>query len=374
MRLERWSTAIVFGTNGAVYGSVFPRLPEVVDRYDLTPSTLGTVLFVPVVLSFIGSALGGRLVVRFGARRTTQVTVALLGASLGAMTVSTSLAVLLLAFAALGLADGSMDVAMNMHAVDLENRMGRSIMQGLHAAWSGGALLAAVAAGLVAGRVSLFVHLAIAGAIVAAVGIVLSTAWERIRTPVPTGSGGTWMHLGVLAGVAVAVSIVESVPIDWSSIFAEGLFDVSASAAASATTIALAGMFVGRLTGDRVTDRIGPARTLLLFLAIALVGAGTAATARTYAMAVFGLGLAGLGSSVAFPSLVSIAGRVADDGIAAVTASSRLGFMFAPIITGAIAESFGFRWIMVLPAGMALAVAAWAARSRQVSGSARPSA
>lgn len=374
MNRERWATAVVFGTNGAVYGSVFPRLPEVVDRYGLTPATLGTVLVVPVVLSLLGSAIGGRLVVRFGAVRTTQVMVAVLGLSVGLMTASTALGLLLLAFAALGLADGSMDVAMNMHAVDLENRMGRSIMQGLHAAWSGGALAASVAAGVVAGEVSLVAHLSVAGAVVAIVGIGLASTWERIRTPVSTGGGTTWTHLGILGVVAVGVSIVESVPIDWSSLFTEELFGVSPSAAATATTAALAGMFLGRLAGDAVTDRIGAARTLLAFLGVALLGAAIAATAGSYGVSILGLGLAGLGSSVAFPSLVSIAGRVADDGIAAVTAASRLGFMTAPVITGSVADAFGFRWIMALPAGLALVVAGWAARSRQISGSVRPSA
>lgn len=373
MRREWWATALFFGCNGAVFGSIFSRLPEVVERYSLTPGMLGLVLVVPVFTSLIGSAVGGRVVVRFGARRSARISLVILALSLGLMTVSPLLAGLVAALAVLGAADGVMDVAMNMHAVDLEIRIGRAVMQGLHAAWTAGALLAAVAAGLVAGSVPLVAHIAVAAAILGGVGVVLPTLWEPVRTAIPRQQGGSARALGWIAVVAIAVSLAESVPLDWASIVLSEVFDATSAQAATATAAALAGMLSGRVVGDRIINRVGARRTLVSFAGLATAGALLVSIAPNRAAAYAALALAGMGASVMFPGMVSIAGRISDDGVAAVTASARLGFMIGPIVTGLVAERFGFRPIMLLPALAAIAVASWAGSSSQVSGPVRPS-
>lgn len=373
MRREWWATALFFGCNGAVYGSIFSRLPEVVERYSLTPGMLGVVLVVPVFTSLVGSAIGGRVVVRFGARRASRLSVVVLGASLGLMTVSPLLAGLVAALAVLGAADGVMDVAMNMHAVDLENRIGRAVMQGLHAAWTAGALLAAVTAGLVAGFMPLVAHIALAATILGMVGVVLPSWWEPVRTVIPRQQGGSTRALGWIAVVAIAVSLAESVPLDWASVVLSEVFDANSTRAATATAAALAGMLAGRVVGDRIIDRIGARRTLVTFSGLTTVGALLVGIAPTAFAANAALALAGMGASVMFPGMISIAGRISDDGVAAVTASARVGFMIGPVVTGLVAERFGFRPIMLLPALAAIAVASWSGSSSQVSGPVRPS-
>lgn len=373
MRREWWATALFFGTNGAVYGSIFPRLPEVVERYQLTPGLLGVVLVVPVLTSLVGSAVGGRTVVRFGARRTSRVALVVLAVSLGLFVVSPHISGLVAALAVLGLADGVMDVGMNMHALDLEIRAGRAVLQGLHATWTAGALTAALASGIVAGTVPLVTHIAVAASILGLVGVVLPTWWEPLRTAIPRSQDGTRRALGWMALVAVAVSLAESVPIDWASVFISEVFGTAPATAAAATATALGGMLVGRVIGDRVIGRIGPRRTLVSFSILVGVGATLVAVSPNTPLAFLSLALAGMGSSVMFPGIVSIAGRISDDGIAAVTASSRLGFMIGPVVTGLVAERFGFRPIMVLPALAAIAIGLWAGTSVRVSSPARPS-
>ena len=373
MRREWWATALFFASNGAVYGSIFPRLPEVVDRYDLSPGLLGVVLVVPVLTSLVGSAAGGRTVVRFGARRTSRVALVVLATSLGLFVVSPYLGGLLLALAVLGFADGVMDVGMNMHAVDFEIRTKRPILQGLHAAWTAGALTAALASGIVAGVVPLVAHIAVAAAVLGAVGVVLPSWWEPVRTAIPRHHEGSRRALGGLVVVAVAVSLSESVPIDWASIFLSEVFGATPGTAAAATATALAGMLAGRVVGDRVIGRVGPRRTLIGFSVLAGTGAVLVTASPTVTTGLTALFVAGIGSSVMFPGIISIAGRVSDDGIAAVTASSRLGFMIGPIVTGFVAERFGFRPIMLLPALAALGVGVWAGTSARLNVPSRPS-
>ncbi|MEX2422480.1 MAG: MFS transporter [Acidimicrobiia bacterium] len=373
MRREWWATALFFASNGAAYGSIFPRLPEVVERYSLSPGLLGVVLVVPVLTSLVGSAVGGRTVVRFGARRTSRVALVVLATALGLFVVSPYLAGLLLALSVLGFADGVMDVGMNMHAVDLEIRTRRPVLQGLHAAWTAGALTAALASGVVAGVVPLVMHIGVAAATLGAVGFVLPSWWEPVRTAIPRHHDGSRRALGGLVVVAVGVSLAESVPIDWASVFINEVFGASPGTAAAATATALAGMLAGRVVGDRVMGRLGPRRTLIAFSALAGTGAVLVTASPTTTTALAALFIAGIGSSVMFPAIISIAGRISDDGIAAVTASSRLGFMIGPLVTGVVAERFGFRPIMLLPALAALGIGMWAGTSVRLSAPDRPS-
>lgn len=373
MRREWWATALFFATNGAVYGSIFPRLPEVVERYDLTPGMLGVILVVPVLASLGGSAVGGRTVVRFGARRTSRIALVILAGALGLMVVSPLIVGLVVALAVLGTADGVMDVGMNMHALDLEIRSRRSILQGLHAAWTAGALVAALASGIVAGEVPLVIHIAVAATILGAVGVLLPSWWEPVRIAIPKSHESSRRALGGLALVAIGVSIAESIPLDWASVFTNQVFGSTPATAAAATATALAGMLVGRILGDRAIGRLGARRTLVTFAIVAAIGAALVTLAPNTATAFVALALAGLGASVMFPGIISIAGRISDDGIAAVTAASRIGFMIGPVVTGLVAERFGFRPTMLLPAVAAAGIAIWAGSSIRLSDPVRPS-
>jgi MFS family permease len=372
LRREWWATALFFATNGAVYGSIFPRLPEVVERYALTPGTLGLVLFVPVLTSLVGSAVGGRTVVRFGARQASRVALVFLALSLASFVATPYLLGLILALAVLGFADGVMDVGMNMHALDYEIRAGRAVLQGLHAAWTAGALVAALASGIVAGAVPLVLHVVSSAIILGGVGVLLPTWWEPVRAFVPRRQEGSRRALGGMALVAVGVAVAESVPIDWASVFTSEVFESPPRIAAAATATALTGMLAGRVVGDRVIGTLGARRTLVTFSGLVVVGGVMLSFAPNSGVAFLALAIAGLGSSVMFPGIVSIAGKISDDGVATVTASSRIGFMVGPLVTGAVAERFGFRPTMLLPAAAALLIGAWASMSVRVSDPGRP--
>jgi fucose permease len=173
--------------------------------------------------------------------------------------------------------------------------------------------------------------------------------------------------------VAVAVSLAEAVPIDWASVFVREVFGSPPAIAAAATATALGGMLAGRVVGDRAIGAMGARRTLVAFSGLVGVGTVVLMAAPSTVVAFGALAVAGVGSSVMFPGIISIAGRISDSGIAAVTASSRVGFMLGPLVTGAVAERFGFRPIMLLPAGAALVVGAWSATSTRVSRRAQPS-
>ncbi len=171
--------------------------------------------------------------------------------------------------------------------------------------------------------------------------------------------------LVVLGAATVGGAIVEGAPADWSAIRLERL-GTGPGVAALGFAALMVGMLAGRLVGDRLTDRFGGASVLRG--GMALVAAGLLCGALVDQPAAFALGLVvtGLGASGFFPLAFSAAGNTPGvapgAGAATVSLAARLGFLVEPLVMGALAELVGLRWAFVVVAGVALVLAAGAAR------------
>jgi MFS family permease len=140
------SVAVAFTCAGLALSSFLSRVPQIRDLLDLTPGRLGRVLLMIAIGSMIALPLSGAVVRRFGTRRTVESTAILVVAGIGiagvgseinARTVGTGLFLT-------GFGMGLWDVAMNVEAADIEQRLGRSIMSRYHAAFSLGTVLGAL--------------------------------------------------------------------------------------------------------------------------------------------------------------------------------------------------------------------------------------
>ncbi len=87
---------------------------------------------------------------RFGARSALRGLLALWTLSLALPSLAPGLWTLCAALLVYGATAGMSDVAMNALGVEVENRLGRSIMSGLHGMWSVGALIGSAAGTLAA--------------------------------------------------------------------------------------------------------------------------------------------------------------------------------------------------------------------------------
>ena len=391
-RARAWAVAVVFVANGLGGPSFLPRLPERQADLGLSDAGLGVVLVGMAAGALVASPAAGRAVGRFGSRRVVVASSLTLAASLWTAGAAPTPALLFLALALVGAADGAMDIAMNANGAAYERRAGASVMHRLHGAWSLGALAAAgLAAAAAALGVPLTWHLAGVGALVAA-----TVGWSRARlvsgdalttTQLPpaeaaagtaTGLKGEHVatseqpdaHSGrralvLLAAATVGGALVEGAPADWSALRLERM-GTGAGTAALGLAAFMAGMLAGRLVGDGLTDRFGGRRVLRG--GMALVAAGMLAGALVDHPAVFALGLvlAGAGSSGFFPLAFSAgantAGVAPGAGAATVSLAARLGFLVEPLIVGALAEAVGLRWAFALVAVVALVLAAAATR------------
>jgi MFS family permease len=387
-RARAWAVAVVFVANGLGGPSFLPRLPERQADLGLSDAGLGVVLTGMAAGALVASPAAGRAVGRFGSRRVVVASSITLAASLWTTGAAPTPAVLFLALALVGAADGAMDIAMNANGAAYERRAGASVMHRLHGAWSLGALAAAgLAAGAAALGVPLSWHLAGVGAVVAvAVGAsrtrmatgdalaaraaspadVVIDAATGPATPerrVPRRWGGR--ALVVLAAATVGGALVEGAPADWSALRLERM-GTGAGTAALGLAAFMAGMLAGRLVGDRLTDRFGGPRVLRTGMALVAVGLLAGALVEHPAVFAIGLVLAGAGSSGFFPLAFSAgantAGVAPGAGAATVSLAARLGFLAEPLIVGALADAVGLRWAFALVGVVAVLLAAGASR------------
>ncbi len=181
---QRLAVTAVFAGNGALFASLYSRLPVVQERLRLDEGALGLALLAAPAGLILAVMVSGPLVARRGSRDVAAVGAAGYAALLFLPAIVPNIAWLALALFALGAASGALDVAMNTQGLAVEARAPRRIFASLHAGFSFGALAGAASAGLVAqAGVPLTAHLLATGTLVAA---LLALAIRRFAPDTPT--------------------------------------------------------------------------------------------------------------------------------------------------------------------------------------------
>ena len=387
-RRARGAVMALFAVNGATYNSLVPRFPALRDGLGLSNTELGTAIAAFPGAALLVGVLAGPLIARWGSGRVAA-SVSLVGALLlPLVALAPSWWGLAGALFVLGITDAWTDAAMNAHGLVVQERYGRSIINGLHATWSvaavGAGLVGAAAAGL---GVPVTVHLAVVGAVLV---VTSALAWRAVLPPEPggvaepgdvsepgdaagpAGSGlrglvTSWRAVAPLlavAGLMVCSGAVEDSSASWGAVYLRDDLGAGPFLAGLPFVAFQVTMTVGRVAGDRVVDRFGAvpvARTGALVAAAALLAALLLARAE---VAIVGWAVAGLGVATLFPLAFAAAGTVpgvrAGDGIAVVGFLARLGFLVTPPVIGAIADasSVGTGLLVVPVAALGAAVLA----------------
>jgi MFS family permease len=385
VRRETTALTVTFVANGLGAPSFLARVPERQDGLHLSDAGLGVVLLGLAFGALVVSPFAGRAVGRLGSRPLAVAACIALGATLWLTGAAPSPVTLFLALAGVGACDAVMDIAMNANGGLYERRSGRSELHRLHAAWSVGALGAALLAGGAAALgVPLTVHLLVVGAAVAAAAAVSRWGLVDDEAPAlaaaPAGAGVAEaprvvvrtrtgirsripMVLLVLGAATVGGAVIEGAPADWGAVRLQR-FGVAKGASALAFAAFMAGMFIGRLVGDRLTDRFGGSTVLRGGTALAAVGFAAGVVIDEPVAFAIGLALAGFGASGFFPLAFSAAGRLegVPPGVGAATVSltARMGFLAEPVAVGALAEVASLRVAFLLVAVVSIALAVFA--------------
>jgi MFS family permease len=346
----RLATRLSFFVAGFLMACFAPLVPFAKANVGVGEGELGLILFCLGVGSIIAMPLTGWISAQIGSKPM------ILTGGLGLVLL---LPVLLLIFDPLLLAAallvfgaslGTIDVAMNVHAVEIEKSARRPLMSGFHAMFSlGGFAGAGAITFLLSREVSPFASALCASAL-ALVAIFL--AWPRLlqiqggkasALVSPRGMAlvlprGIVLLLAVLAGLTF---LVEGAILDWSALLLLDRNLVDSTQGGLGYMLFSMAMTVGRLTGDQVVGRLG-ARRVLFWGGLLTVGGFVVLLTVRATPALLGFVLIGLGASNIVPVLLSLAGRQAvmpaGLAVAAVTSAGYAGVLAGPAAVGFVSH------------------------------------
>jgi MFS family permease len=338
---------------------------------ELSPGPLGAALFAGAAASILAMATLGWAADRLGRKSFLILTGGVLGVGISGLALSGGYAALLVALVVLYSASGLYDVGINSAAVDLEQATGRRFMSLVHAAFSAGATVGAVGAGVLvqAGTDYRAVYLVL----LVPLGLLL-LAFANTRFP--TGEGGDpggdnrwaryalYRHLPLLlvGGIATLGLGSEGEMEHWSGIYLRDTLGLPALLGGSGVAVFYAAMAAGRLGTAGAVRLFGNRTTLVCAGLLTAAGMALALVTREPALVVGGFLVVGLALSSVAPIAFSVAGDVAPGGtgaaVSVVTTLGYGGFLLGPVLVGGLAEVLGLRaalWTIAL-AGIAIAL------------------
>ena len=312
--------------------------------------------------------LAGRLADVFGAR-LVAVFLLFFGAVEWLPGLAHSVPMLVLFLAVVGIGTGLLDIAINAHAARLEALHGIRIMDGLHAAFSGGVLVGGISSGL----------LRRAGAhpawILAGVGLLTAlTALANLGPYPPLAPRRRRARLArplLIVGLVLALAfLVENGLEAWSALFLERTFDSSPAISGLGPGLFAGAMLTGRVLAQKVEWPSVVGRMLVAGLAAA-AGLALAATAQQAGVALAGFVIAGGGLALSAPTLFGLAGRVGGVGgrgaaLSTVAILGYLGFVAGPALIGAVSGASSLRGGILFLCAVAVILAACAPILRRV--------
>ncbi len=361
---------LAFGAFGFLWGAWQAALPDLAAHYGLSSGPLGLMLTAGFAVSLPIMLATGRMVDGIG--HQVGIAVTALGLALGLVVVGTlgPLPVLVAGVVMLAAGSGAFDVAINGAALADEGWSRPARLTLLHAAFSGGGMLGALAAGAALGAGLPFQLVYPVLAVVVLVAASLSLAGERRPVErsgaVPRSVAMAMLPLAALAGLAF---LAEGSMETWSAIYLRDVLGAAAFVGALGPGAFHAAMLMGRLIGAGVATSLGAPATLLVSGVLIFVGMIVALAVPVAAIAIGAMFVAALGAAFVVPVVVSLAGRRAGRyaGRAAsyVLSLGYAGFLVGPSAVGIIGELAGLRaGLAVIP--LAAVVLVIASRARLV--------
>ncbi|MBB5826910.1 putative MFS family arabinose efflux permease [Micromonospora carbonacea subsp. aurantiaca] len=326
----------------------------------------------------VGMALLGRLTDRFGSTRVFIPSAILEGALLVLPGYSDTLVVLSVTLFLFGATHGTLNIAMNANALEVQRAWGKPIMSSFHAIYSIGGFLGAIVGSFFArSGASVGVTFLTVGA-----GVLVLAVWAALwvlpaagapeaAAGSPTAEQGPSRRslLLVFFGVLVLCTLVgEGAAADWSAVYLRDNLETSPGFAAYGFAAFSIMMTVGRLFGDRLVRALGPVTLVRFSGVLAACGLGAALLVHHPVAGVVGFGLLGAGLSCIAPQVYSAAGNQdpsrAGRALSTVVSIGYLGFLFGPILIGAAATVVGLPSALWIPVVLAVFVAAGATAMR----------
>ncbi|MYN26126.1 MFS transporter [Duganella levis] len=377
---HRVSTRLAFLAAGMAMSSWAPLVPYAQARTGVEAAQLGLLLLCLGIGSLLAMPVTGILAARFGCRRVILLSGLGCCAVFPFLAIAPSAPLLALALFLFGATIGTLDVSMNVQAVIVEKDYGGALMSGFHGLFSVGGI---VGAGSMSAMLWLGMDIVSASvAMTIAVALVLLAAGPNLLREAPAAERdapllvvprGAVVLIGVLC---MFVFLAEGAVLDWSAVLLTNGGMSGAQGGLGYAAFAVA-MTIGRLNGDRIVQRWGGRRIMLLGGLASALGFLLVVLAPSAWLALSGFVLIGCGASNIVPVLFTAAGSQRDmPASLAVSAISTIGYagiLAGPGVIGFVAHAIGLQWAFAaLACGMLVVALSGSSVAPAAGGDARP--
>ncbi len=368
---NRVSISVVFFASGFAFASWASRIPFIQNQLGISNGILGLILLgIPV--GALGSIPFSNLINRnFPSYRITLVSLATQLICLCGIGWSLNPFLLTLFLFLYGFFSNLTNIAMNVQAVNLEEKMNANIMSSFHGYYS----LANMAGAFLGGFLGLnsvlpgnhfILVCVILIVLVSLLGRnLLKTDQKSTINPVQ-GQKEKFsipplqvIYLGI---IAFCVMLTEGSVADWSGIYFKTQFHIIGGLNAAGYTAFALTMAVNRFSGEWIIDRLGARKTILYSGLLIAIGLTLVLSYPLFEMAIFGFGLVGMGCATVVPIVYSSVGKIKtiepSKGLGLVTIIGYVGFLSGPPAIGLLAQAFSLRiaFFLVLALGITIAL------------------
>jgi MFS family permease len=373
----RAAVAAAFLIHSTVSGTWAPRLPAIKESLGLSDGELGTALVGLAIGLVVGTRVAGAPIDRLGSRPFMRVGFPLLAGTLLLPGLADSGPTLFASLLILGVASGSLDVAMNAQGIEVECTLSKPILSGLHGLWSVGLGLGAGAAALAAAAgLDPLPHFAIVAAVLALASLVflsdLLPEREQVRAePSDEEERRISLHwtlpVALLGLIAFCSFVGEGAASDWSAVYMTQELGTSQALGALAFTAFAVTMAITRFAADPLRTRFGDVVLVRGGSLVAAGGLGVGLLIHEPAAAIAGFALLGLGLAAVVPIAFAAAGEIDPRAtgrlVGRVATVGYVGSVAGPIAIGWLAEATSLRTALGLVVLLAAVIAAVSGRA-----------
>jgi len=343
---------------GLCFSSWAARIPDIQTKFQLSEGQLGTLLLFLPLGSVIGLPIAGWSVHKFGSRRVIMIGSFAYAMTLPLIGLAPTTWLIIPVLILYGMLGNIMNISLNTQALNLEDKMGKSILASFHGLWS---MAGFTGAGIGAGMIFLGVGPTLHFAVVMLLSIVIIFSAQKfiVKEQQITEGGGMILKkpddlLLRISMIAFLAMMAEGCLFDWSGVYFKKVVQAEPSWIALGYVAFMGSMATGRFLTDRVTSRFGKVTVIQFSGLLIFIGLMIAVIWPTVVMATIGFLVVGFGVASLIPVSYSIVGRSKlyspSVALALVSTISFFGFLIGPPLIGFIADLFDLKVSFILVA------------------------
>jgi MFS family permease len=341
------ATRLAFIAAGFGVACWAPLVPYAKARCQVGDGTMGLILLLLGAGSIVAMPIAANLCARFGSKPVVLSGGVGLAIVLPLLSIAASPITLGMALFIFGASLGSLDVAMNLHAVDVERASEKPLMSGFHALFSiggflGSGAMTALLSRHIAPSISTILSSSVLVLLIALALPRLLSNREATSQPLFAIPRGVVLAIALLAAISF---LVEGALLDWSALLLVGEQLLPPVRGGLGYMLFSVAMTFGRFIGDYVVGRFGDRVVLTLSGFVAFLGFCILLLSPFASIALGSFILIGLGAANIVPILFRLAGtqHTMPKGlaVAALTTAGYGGMLMGPAVIGFLSQGVG---------------------------------